>query len=1140
MKKRICTLVLAFVMIVSAASACFIGVVATGTEKLQASDTEFMINDAGLDITSLVSGNKTEGYRFKVTGVGRPQLVTEDKYPIAKSTFDVQLGYSGNSYGFFGISKNREILNNPRETDENNLNFVYILGNGGQALHIYVIPKGGQSIEIARISPVGSDAYWRPSVVNVAFVTKGGHWYLAVNGAACNNVEANFEHAQLDKYFGSEFFDNAEEAYFRFGINTVVPTGNDMYFKALTTYANDWQSTAVNTYAFTYSGIVREYRGQGITAQTVFSNTPSAAVGSREEGHVIDFTGTDGYAQTAVGFDLKTTTFEVAPIVDENYKEHLWYYLGFTANPSVLKDHSAKPDETIEFNLASVYNDNYTAGWVITNTNDTAAKPTKLELGRTGQWRTHRTEQTYKTQPMTISFVKEKGADNQLHWYMQTTVSGQKITVKSSKSATDAYLRFDDIIDRKVYFRMGTYDKVNYSFKMYCKASSWTSDDGMESLTPEEKEKLASIEERIAALPEVTAGNYKQVEAELVSLRAEIDTLSVTAKDYVSIQDIVALEKEISALKALYECGDWYIKDGLTTYSGDKWINYKFENAINAGQSVVATTSADYDITKYSLYWKGINVPGGTWFLFGLTNDMQSTLLPSNFDNSVNFILTPSNNALVVQFWDASAKKALYIGEADISRFEAFEYYNKTKSHLFTVVKQNGHWYIKIDDVVFDGQHFDALDNYMEQYATATKIRFAGYAGLGECEANIIDPTVDDSIVPDELAADVKAFDDKVTALGGIEAIDDKNFADMKNKIGELLAEYEALPSRIKKYVSTKDTLDTMLKRLELMEQAKGLGEWKTSLEALTYAKNDNGSYDFASVLNQGFGYAATTKPYDFTAMGLEWKGVKVPSGTWFCFGLTSDYNLTPLEGNSKQSLIFILTPRNSDIVVQYWDGDARKAVPLAELTNAVYSGFNLFNLELTHTYGMMKAKDGHWYLYIDNQLFDGKYYESIDKFMETYGKSAYVSFGAYKGADACNVNITESEYSDGSIVVDATNVKGVLSAAQQYLQLLEENYVEVWEYNARTTAAVFAVWDKLDYRTKLEVEAVLMDDDYMWEIHDIVATYAPELYDYSGLSPETGENNNAAKALAIALAGISALAFIALVKLSRGYASFD
>lgn len=1130
MKKKILTLTLAFVMLLSAVSAGFLGAAAASAEKITASDAEFTVNDTGLDITELVSGNSEEGYRFRVNGVGQVQLVTDKQFPAAKSAFDVQLGYSGVSYGFFGISKNREIISDPRITDENNISFIYELGNNGKSLYISVMADGAQK-RIAALLPVGSDAFWRPSVVNVAFLKKGGHWYLAINGAACNNIEENIESAQLDRIFGLKFFENAEKAYFRFGINSVSATKNDMYFKPMTAYENNWTVSAVNTYAFTYNNIVREYRGQGITGETLFSAIPAPAAGSKADGHIVDFTGTDGYAQTADGFDLKNTTFDIAPITEENNKENLSYYIGFTANPAELKDHSAKPGDAVEFNLTSVYNNNYTGGWVITNTNDTAAKPTQISLGRTGQWRTHRTESTYASSPMKIAFVQETGPDNQTHWYMQTTVSGSKITVKSTNVSTDIFLRFDDIIDRRVYLRMGTQSKASGSFKMYCKVSNWQENDDKDDISAEEQAAVAELERRITAIGAVTKDNYKEIEAELLSIRTEMETLSAAARDYLSVNILVAKEKEVAALKALYECGDWYVLNGLTTYSGDKWINYKFADALSAGQPIVATTSGKYDITANSLYWKGINVPGGSWFLFGLTNNMQSSLLTADPAEGIGFVLTPSGNALVVQYWDGAAKKAVYIGEN--SRYEGFEYYNKTKEHYFTMVKQNGHWYLKIDEVVFDGAYFDGVDSYMEQYGTATAVRFAGYTGLGECTVNIIDPTKDDSEIPEDIAEIVAAFDKKVNDIGGIAALTKANYTEMRARIDSLLAEYNAFDGRIKKYISTKSLLDALNRRLELMAQAENLGDWKTNLDGLTYVKNSDGSYDFSSVFGVDAGYATTTQPYDFTKMGFEWTGVKVPSSTWFAFGLSADYNLLPLAGSTAQNLTFIFTPRNSDIVVQYWDGDARRAVMLEEVANAVYNGFKLFDYERTHTYGMIK-KNGHWYLYIDNQLFDGKYYETIDTFMETYGSSAYVSFGSYKGADACNVKITEHEYSDGSVKIDATNIKGTLTPAQQYLQLLEENYVSVWENNAAVTASLFGVWEKLDYRAKLDVEAVLIDDDYLWDIHNLVETYDPALYEYSGILPATGEKRALTATAAIVLLAVSVFSAAALIRIRK------
>lgn len=1097
-KKRLITLLLTMAMLLSSVSACLLGVSAATAGILNAGDAEFKASDT--DVIEYLKGDAEKGYNFRVTAVATAQLVTKVKYPISKATFDLSLETTGaGSYGFFGISKDGAVQSNPTLIDSGNVNFIYEkVGTAGNALTISVI-NGTEKVNIATVQPVGGDTFKNP-VINVSFVKKNFHWYLAVNGIVCNNIADNADKAQLDKYLGSDFFDKNSEGYFRFGINAVSAEQNTIYFKPLTTFANDWQVTANESFVYTSGSKKYEWRGQGITGSTVQSKIPVAATGTREAGHIIDFTGTDGWAQSSVGFDIQTTTFEFSPIFAEGHNKKFTAYLGFTANTALLKDHSPKPNDLVEIELT--FNNRGINYKLITNTQSDLATPSMTDAVSICDAKIYNTETNYKDKLVGISFVNEKGADNKQHWYLKLSVNGSSYVCKADTAAGDVYYQFDNMVDGNVYLRIGTSEKVTHSIKMYCEVSDWNSGE-KNNLSADDIAKINSIQQKINALNTAPdESNYKAVEKACEEIRSEMAEASQKVLDNIETQRLTDAEAAVTKLKALYEVGDWYVKDAVTVYSGDKWIDYSF--AAKSGESVIATTSADYDITKYSLYWKGIYVPSA-WFAFGLTTDMQSGLLPSSGDETVAFILTPSANALVVQYWDPVKRVAEYIGEKNEagsypdSVYSDFEYYNRSRQHTFTVVKlEDGHWYIKIDERIFNGKHFNTLDTYMDAHANNTKIRFAGYNGLGDCTVNIKDPTVDDTVVPDELKAEVKAFEDKVTALGGVAEVNSDNLTEKENRVNTLLAEYEALESKIKKYVSNKSELDAIKNRIEMLKQAASYGDWYPSKDNIKYdPKDEDGYYRFDDCLGTNGAYATTTKTYDITKNAIEWASLSIQHGSWFAISFTSDYTKEPLSSEVSDKITFICTMSNSDIVVQYWDNAKRQAIELQDLLfgNAMYSGFDIFNPDKSHTYGMTKGSDGHWYLYIDNVLFDGKFYETIDNFMEQYGKSAYMTFGAYKGFGGCYVRIVESEYSDGSVNIDYGDSVGTLTEAQKYLQLLEENYVKIWENDKATAEMAFKAWSKLDYRSQLDVEAVLMDDYYMWDIHDLVVTYAPELY---------------------------------------------
>ena len=45
---------------------------------------------------------------------------------------------------------------------------------------------------------------------------------------------------------------------------------------------------------------------------------------------------------------------------------------------------------------------------------------------------------------------------------------------------------------------------------------------------------------------------------------------------------------------------------------------------------------------------------------------------------------------------------------------------------------------------------------------------------------------------------------------------------------------------------------------------------------------------------------------------------------------------------------------------------------------NSKFTGFEYYNREKTHAFGFSKGNDGHWYLYVDNKLFNDNPIEAI------------------------------------------------------------------------------------------------------------------------------------------------------------------
>lgn len=464
--KKALSLFLSMALLLCTLPSVFISAEETGTDGLFTVDPDHAA-------TTVISGDEVNGTTFTLTGEGRTRIMTKSAYPISTLSFDYGYIYSNDKYGEFGISKTGEISSvDAGWSGKDTLTFFYRIAREQLIISVRWGNLQEKTIGIFNADEHRKgDTYWSVNVSNFSFVKVDEHWHLSVDGNICNNVAENFDYSCLEYMLGKDTFENNESVYLYFG-GYNSGTG---YFKQLSVISEDkaWESRAVDSFKYSYNNAEREYRGQGNRDSTVHSKIPAAAVGNENDGYVIDFTGTDGYAQTADAYDLKTTTFYFAPLTYEGNKNHLWYYFGFTANPSVIQYHSQKPCDTVEFRAVSVHQNNQTEGYVVTNQSGCLANPDKEYLGKVLQWRTHRYEaDDYRTTAANIKFVQDTGVDGETHWYMQTKVSGSVITVKSNNADTDKYLQFDSIIDKPVYFRVGT-DGMNTdtSFKMYAKVA---------------------------------------------------------------------------------------------------------------------------------------------------------------------------------------------------------------------------------------------------------------------------------------------------------------------------------------------------------------------------------------------------------------------------------------------------------------------------------------------------------------------------------------------------------------------------------------------------------------------------------------------------------------------------------------------
>jgi len=430
----------------------------------------FYVND-GKEESTVITGDNVNGYTIEVTGTGLTRVMTRKTYPMKNLSFD--FGYQrtdlGLGYGEFGITTSDDIDTAPAETDKNTLTFRYYAASGAnnkQLLNIYVVwenntPKLIGSFDYATYRP--GDEYRNTNISNFQFVLdKEGHLRLAVDGNLCTNSD----YSKLNIMFDTNNFINNKKVHIFVGGYHASGTGT-AYFKQLSSLNKDgaWESRAVDSYIYKDSNEqIYEQRCGGNTSLTAHSAIPAKAEATSGDGYIVDFTGTNGYAQTTDGFDLRTTIFKVTPITYSGDSNNLWYYLGFTVNPSEFQYHSNKPSDTVEFRFAGSAGKTY--GWL---TKSSVITSSELTLGSLFDYDARcYVGEVYDENPLSITFVQDRGADGKLHWYMKISVSGNDRTIKADNADDDLYYQFDSLIDVPVYLRIGTDTMKSNTFKMYC------------------------------------------------------------------------------------------------------------------------------------------------------------------------------------------------------------------------------------------------------------------------------------------------------------------------------------------------------------------------------------------------------------------------------------------------------------------------------------------------------------------------------------------------------------------------------------------------------------------------------------------------------------------------------------------------
>lgn len=168
---------------------------------------------------------------------------------------------------------------------------------------------------------------------------------------------------------------------------------------------------------------------------------------------------------------------------------------------------------------------------------------------------------------------------------------------------------------------------------------------------------------------------------------------------------------------------DWYSPEPLVKFTGNKKDGYDFVSNHNVAKNFVSATTTDqYDMTKYMMYWNSMNCGSNQYNYFGLSNFVKGNKLSNTSADTVGFILRFTGSTLKVALYDKN-------GESDVAGH--VPNFTMGALHTFQLEKgEDGHWYIRVDGTLLDGFHYDRLDTYMETYGTSTYVSIGGFNGF--------------------------------------------------------------------------------------------------------------------------------------------------------------------------------------------------------------------------------------------------------------------------------------------------------------------------------------------------------------------------------------------------------------------------
>lgn len=496
-----------------------------------------------------INGNAADGFKLSLSGDGRQRAVYSVPQALGSLSFDFGYSYSGNLYGEFGITKKADINGLTTVSDGNNLIFFYRVSGGKMLVNIR--RSGYKELTIGEFSATelrGYAGYYGNNVASFGFAKKDGHWYLTVDGMLCNNVPENAVHAQLDTILGKTAFEKNDTAYIYVG---GYKTGS-MYFKPTSLCNSDksWISRSDDSYLYTLNGKKCELRGHGNTEETLHYSLPAGAA-SENGGCIADFSGTNGYIQSATAVPLKNLKLEFSVGAENASAANTAYYLAFTSNPQELKDHSEKPSDTVEFKMESRAGKGFTMGSAVKNTSLYSASPELLSLGRAINAESAFACDSYTESTVTVDFTQAVGADGETHWYMRT---GGDTVIKSSNAENDKYLRFDELAE-SAYVRIGTYTAVSGDFRVYCRL------DGAEksytdSVSYTQECKLEAIKSILADIPSDSSVAVAEAEYYITRAYDYYEALTRDALEYLTAAEKARLEALYSSLEQVKGSAD--------------------------------------------------------------------------------------------------------------------------------------------------------------------------------------------------------------------------------------------------------------------------------------------------------------------------------------------------------------------------------------------------------------------------------------------------------------------------------------------------------------------------------------------------------------------------------------------------------